>query len=314
VDRLTYWYMISGLQLRSPVRLAATPAGEPERLPDIVIEEGCIPDNLDDAADTGPNWQLGRNRLLIAVPAIGRFLLKGGRHIVFTASDHAREDALAAVISGSLLGLLLQQRGLTVLRASAVAVDGYAMLFCGPGGSGKSVLAAALDKAGYPLIADDRCVLTVDGAGVVRALPDGGGLQLWVTAIEQLDLRARPASHLRAGLEKLQVEPADSATVAMPVRALYALDARNRAEGISITPLVPARAAIQPLADAFNPMLARLLGQAAAYLKAGGILARSGGSFELAHRGRELLAPGALDRTIRPLEAHWRALRAEVGP
>lgn len=51
-----------------------------------------------------------------------------------------------------------------VLQASALAVDGHALLVEGPPGSGKSSLALALIARGAGLIGDDAVTLAVEGA------------------------------------------------------------------------------------------------------------------------------------------------------
>ncbi|HYM31428.1 MAG TPA: HPr kinase/phosphatase C-terminal domain-containing protein [Candidatus Cybelea sp.] len=57
---------------------------------------------------------------------------------------------------------------MTLVHASAVALDGQAALIRGPSGSGKSDLALRLLDAGWRLVADDQVALTVE-AGVLRA-------------------------------------------------------------------------------------------------------------------------------------------------
>lgn len=60
---------------------------------------------------------------------------------------------------------------MTTLHASAVAVDGRGLLILGPSGAGKSALALRLMAVGARLVADDRVVLTSDGAGLVASCP-----------------------------------------------------------------------------------------------------------------------------------------------
>jgi len=67
---------------------------------------------------------------------------------------------IVAVLIGPALATALYLRGIPVLHASAVVVDGKAILVAGPAGAGKSTLTAALVAKGAPLLAEDLAVLT----------------------------------------------------------------------------------------------------------------------------------------------------------
>ena len=95
-----------------------------------------------------------------------------------------------------------------MLHASAVHVNGKAVLFCGPSGAGKSTLAAALAQRGYPLVTDDLCAITLAPGAPPMVHPDGRQLKLWAQAIERLDLAERRGAPVRNRLEKFYVEPA----------------------------------------------------------------------------------------------------------
>ena len=58
-----------------------------------------------------------------------------------------------------------------VFQASAVAIQGRALLIEGPAGSGKSSLALALIDRGAGLIGDDAVALSVRGARLIAARP-----------------------------------------------------------------------------------------------------------------------------------------------
>ena len=94
------------------------------------------------------------------------------------------EDALVYVIGPALgAGLRLLRR--SVLHASAVEVDGRALVVMGEAGAGKSTLTASLVDAGQPLITEDVSALTtIDGA---PALFRGGSrIKLWDESVRAL--------------------------------------------------------------------------------------------------------------------------------
>ena len=68
--------------------------------------------------------------------------------------------------------------GMPTLHASAVAVDGRAVLICGRAGTGKTTLALEMIALGAYLVADDRVSVALDAAGGVRldAPPELAGL------------------------------------------------------------------------------------------------------------------------------------------
>lgn len=59
-----------------------------------------------------------------------------------------------------------------ILHASAVAIDGRAVLITGASGSGKSGLALTLMAYGAALVSDDRVVLQRDGDVIRASAPD----------------------------------------------------------------------------------------------------------------------------------------------
>lgn len=57
------------------------------------------------------------------------------------------------------------------LHASAVALDGRAVLISGPSGSGKSDLALRLLDRGFTLVSDDQTIVRKDGNKLIASAP-----------------------------------------------------------------------------------------------------------------------------------------------
>lgn len=98
------------------------------------------------------------------------------RAITIDVHDCAAEP-LAHFVLDQVLPLVFSLDTL-VLHASAVAIDGEAIAFCGTGGSGKSTLALLLERAGHPIVCDDALLVRGEG-GRAAAVPSYAGLRFW---------------------------------------------------------------------------------------------------------------------------------------
>jgi hypothetical protein len=141
-------------------------------------------------------------RLLLLVEGVAKFLIAGGREITIECAPGADDDAVRLFLLGSAMGALLLQRGLLPLHGSAVGVNGGGVIFVGPSGHGKSTLAAALNHRGYPILADDVCVLDFDEDGLPRLVPSYPQLKLWADAVDRLGYTAASLRRIRPEIEK----------------------------------------------------------------------------------------------------------------
>ena len=250
---------------------------------------------------SGPTWQIAGEQFLLRIPGVARFLLTAGNEIAFEAEPGADAGDIPIFILGTAFGILLHQREQIVLHASAVRVNGKAVLFCGPSGAGKSTLAAALSRRGYRLITDDFCAVTVTEAGTPVVHPDGRQLKLWAQAIEKLDLEESRGERVRSRLEKFYVDPGEAHVEALPLGAVYALrEARP--------PLVPgierpnvADAAVLLRRNAYRPRLVARLNQKVLYFHAAATIANNAGIFHLTRK----LDFAAMPEVVLSLERHW---------
>jgi hypothetical protein len=218
-------YRICGLSVASDIVLPGLLAGKTDSLPEVRIRRGEVPQTLPDATMVGPTWQIAGKQFLLSVPNVARFMLTDGNQIVFAPESEANAADVPIFIIGTVFGILLHQRQQIVLHASAVEVNGKAVVFCGPSGAGKSTLAAALAQRDYRLLTDDVCAISFSDGACPIVHPDGRQLKLWAETIEKLGFQDLQGERVRDCLEKFYVESRDTASEALPLGAMYVLQA-----------------------------------------------------------------------------------------
>jgi len=297
-----HFYRVAGLAVASEIELPGAIAAAPQAgAPDIAVRSGRVPAALEQASARGATWEIAGDKFLFRVPDVARFLLGGGREITFEAAPGVEAGDISIFLLGTVLGILLHQRGQIVLHASAVRVNDKAVLFCGPSGAGKSTLAAALAQRGFPLVADDFCAVTVSGAGAVMVQPDGRNLKLWAQAIQKLDLAERRGARVRNRLEKFFVEPAAVFTEPLPLGTVYALREARPPHKPAIERPNVVDAALILRRTAYRPALVNRMGQKADYFRAATAIANAAGIFHLTRAFNFESMP----ELVAQLERHW---------
>jgi hypothetical protein len=162
------------------------------------------------------------------------------------------EDTLTYLL-GPVLGMVLRLRGLTCLHASAVAVDGRALLVCGAAGTGKSTTAAAFAARGRAVLADDVAALEAgEGGFTVRAAYPH--LRLWPDAVRALYGGADDLPLLTPNWEKryLDLDAANAfARGSHPIAALYLLEDRTTEDAPRLEPIAPSEAVLALIANTY---------------------------------------------------------------
>jgi serine kinase of HPr protein (carbohydrate metabolism regulator) len=81
-----------------------------------------------------------------------------------------------------------QRLSAETLHASAVVVDGRAVLIGGPSGSGKSDLALRLLDRGFKLVSDDRTLVRRDGERLIASAPPNIAGKLEIRGLGIVDM------------------------------------------------------------------------------------------------------------------------------
>ncbi len=230
-----YQYTAFGLTIATELCFPAWRPGVGS--PDVVVRYGGVPDTLGPRAEQHQQYQVTPGALLLQVARVGRFWVHDGLEIVMAPEPDTREDDLRLIVWGVAFGTLLHQRGLLALHASAITVPEGSVAFAGPSGVGKSTLAMACWQRGYPLLADDICVITTSADGTLLAYPGYPQVKLWPDALHHLEIALAPLRRVHPSQDK-RFWPAGEAWTAMPqpLRRVYLLSPATT-DTCTITPL-----------------------------------------------------------------------------
>jgi energy-coupling factor transporter ATP-binding protein EcfA2 len=295
-------YRICGLSVVSDIVLPGLISGDGDYPLQVTIRRGQVPEALKGASIVGPTWQLAGKQLLLRVPNVARFMLKNGDEILFTPESEASIEDVPAFILGTVFGILLHQREQIVLHASAVEVNGRAVVFCGRSGAGKSTLAAALVQRGHRLITDDVCAITLSEGAAPIVHPDGRQLKLWAQAIEELKLESSRCEPVRGCLKKFYVEPRDATDMALPLAAIYALRNVVHTDQPSIERPSVVDSAMLLHRSAYRPLLVIRFDQRTQYFRAATQIINKFGIFVLTRPSDFAV----MRDVVSWLERHWR--------
>lgn len=231
-------YRIHGLTVRSAMELPELAAAPTGKAFDITIEAGAVPVALTAAEARGPLWQFGDGCFLLKIPGVARYLAVAGQHVMVEIEAGAAAGDVRLYLLGSVLGVLLHQRGLLALHASAIEVSGRVVAFSGVSGAGKSTLAAHLRQRGYRVLGDDLLSVDIDHHNQPRAYPSFARIKLWADALNHIDHVPEALMRDQSRLEKFQLrldgEHFDSP---LPLRSVFLLEDNNAGNDIQITPL-----------------------------------------------------------------------------
>ncbi len=237
---------VYGLVVEAPIALPGWPVAAGTRT-DVRVRFGAAPEATRDWERLSPirvhtsDAEAGLAPALIAERSdlAGYLRLDYAEGIRFHVSIDGREvwaewqapltaaDAVSFLL-GPVLGVALRPHGVVPVHASAVVLGGRAWAFVGPGGAGKSTLAAAFAARGVPMLTEDVLALRREADGTWRASPGYGEVRVWDESIELLGPHGTQVPALsptwpKRGLD-LRARSLPFARDAVPLAGLFVLD------------------------------------------------------------------------------------------
>jgi hypothetical protein len=182
------------------------------------------------------------------------FLIAADGSSVFARwPDHSTFEDTQCYLAGPVMGQVLQLRRRPTLHGSAIAVGDSAVALLGECGAGKSTLAAAFAKLGYPVLTEDVIAITTG----LLVQPGYPLIRLWPHAVELLFGSPDALPNLTPTWDKryldlnqpeyrFQAEP-------LPLGAVYVLSGRvDHDAAPSVKPLSGGEAMMRLVANSYT--------------------------------------------------------------
>jgi len=259
-----FHYGVYGISLRSEIPLSLP---RPQR-PGLVEIELCVGSpamfssairgtDLQSRSDWYHYAHLKDRSSYVRWKGLGEFLVSsdGGR-ITCTRAAEAAMESFQVYLLGQALSFALVKSGFEPLHATAVAVDGEAVVLLGDNGFGKSTLAACFLASGYPLLTDDLLLLQL-GANGFAAHPGPPRIKLFPSVARRFLGSAAAGIPMNSETSKLVIplDQRQSCQAALPLRAIYAIappHETRRAPHIRIEALPMRKAFLALVGNTFN--------------------------------------------------------------
>jgi hypothetical protein len=154
---------------------------------------------------------------------------RSGTEIWSTWPEPWTLEDTAVYLLGPVFGFLLRLRGVVCLHASAVAVDGRAVVLLGPAGAGKSTTAAAFAGSGFPVLSDDIVAIEERREGFL-VHPGNPRLRLWPDSVRALFGTPDALPRLTPNWDKLYLDLSPGSRFeprSLPLDSVYVLRERQ---------------------------------------------------------------------------------------
>ena len=278
-------YVAFGLRIRSRIPLPelGPPIVGEDLPPDVEIRLGKIPEPTGPPDGVGPALQVFGDAARLEFPE-ARYWVKAGSEIVVEPAAGASERDVRVYLLGSVIGALCQQRGMLLLHANAIEIDGRAVAFVGPSGAGKSTLAAYFHLHGRRVLCDDVCRVSIDADGRALAWSGIPRIKLWRDALDAFRIGEAGLERVSDVLDKFSLPtPHDPSRAPLPLTRIYALGETTECL-LSIRGIFGAEAVGAIMRNTYRPEYLRPLGRSAAQFEKAVGVAKAAGVYAVSRR------------------------------
>ena len=222
-----------------------------------------------------------KDRVYYRHPLVGIFEMKDGQTITIQRGERYDEEMTRMCVTNLAMGVILHQRNIFTLHASAAEIDSEAVVFLGDKGAGKSTMVTSLSRRGHNVITDDVLgVLPVAEEDSVHVLPGYAQVKLLPDAVEHV-LQDDPDHYQRvyeATPKRVHTLSGSDSSASIPLRTIYLL---SPGDSIEVEPIPPQQAFLTLMRQAYLRRLVKPTDAAVWYLKACSRIVNNAGIYHL---------------------------------
>ncbi len=225
-ERVTYHYDAFGLNIASDFKVEELRPGNAQAQPDLTIINRDLEYDLPSDEDGVVFDYTDPGGVVMAWPGVAAFRMVDENTIWARKYDEAPDAYFAFPLLGPVIAWYLNtMRGLFVLHASAVHIEGRTIAFLGDKLAGKSTTAAAFVRAGGSLITDDVLAIKLAKGETPICLPSLPQLKLEESAAKAIKVEgASPRPLVMEGFPKRQHSLNTMTTTSVPIDCLVRLE------------------------------------------------------------------------------------------
>jgi hypothetical protein len=220
--KTTHTYCAYGLTVRSQIPLPELPEITGEQA-DVDVVYGEDAEWTAKLHDRNEEIEIRADGARFWFAAVGGFAVQDGTRITAYPKAGVAADLLRLYVEGMLFAMLLHQRGMCVLHASVIEIEGESVALMGHVGAGKSSLAGTLYTRGHRVLADDNAAIGVS-AGAPTVTPAFPYVKLFPAIASTLGFRNGSLRTLHASIPKMAGSVAKGfTTTPSPLSRIYLL-------------------------------------------------------------------------------------------
>jgi hypothetical protein len=256
-------YAYGPFSLTSSIPLPELPLSTSAGLP-VSITIGKVPSAIAHPTFSNPAFTASQSELLMQIAGVASYYIQAGSTVIVEPASESDDLDIRGYLLGTAFAVLCHQRRLLPLHACAVRMGNGTVAFLGDSGAGKSTLAAFLVERGFPLVADDVCLLDPDAELAARVIPVAPWLKLWRTSLDALGRSEDGLNRTFNDEEKFRVpiESVDQAAEQrLPLSALVILKrAADPGSQPALTPVRAAQSVVESMRFTYQQYLLEWLG------------------------------------------------------